>query len=55
VEASPKELEEIVKFLEYGKAFEDLPVNMRKLLGMKFVPFTLINGYLYQLGLDNIL
>jgi hypothetical protein len=55
VEATPKELEEIVNFLEDGKAPEDLPANKRKILAMKVVPFTLINGYLYKLGLDNIL
>jgi hypothetical protein len=54
-EATPKELEEIVNFLEDGKSFEHLPTNKRKILAINDAPFTLINGYLYQLGLDNIL
>lgn len=55
VEATPKELEEIANFLEEGKALEDLLANKRKILAMKATPFTLMNGYLYKLGLDNIL
>jgi hypothetical protein len=55
VEVSPKELEEIMNFLEDGKAPENLPSNRKKILAMKVVSFNLINGYLYKLGLDNIL
>jgi hypothetical protein len=55
VEAVPKELEEIANFLEEGKAPDDLPTNKWKILAMKVAPFTLMNGYLYKLGLDNIL
>jgi hypothetical protein len=43
------------KLLEEGKAPEDLLANKRKILVLKATPFTLMNGYLYKLGIDNIL
>jgi hypothetical protein len=49
VEVAPKELEEIVIFLEDGKASEGLLAKKRKIIAMKVAPFTLINGYLYKL------
>jgi hypothetical protein len=55
VKATPKELEEIANFLEEGKAPEDLLANKRNILALKETPFTLMNGYLYKLGIDNIL
>jgi hypothetical protein len=55
VEAAPKELEEITFFLEEGKAPDDLLTNKKKILALKEAPFTLMNGYLYKLGSDDIL
>jgi len=53
-EASLKELEEIIIFLE-GKDIEDLLANKRNILALKETPFTLMNGYFYKIGIDNIL
>jgi hypothetical protein len=41
--------------LEEGKAPDDLPTNKKKILALKATPFTLMNGYLYKLGSDDIL
>jgi hypothetical protein len=53
VEAVPKELEEITNFLEEGKTREDLPTNKRKIIVIKVAPFTLMNVYIYKLGVKN--
>jgi len=55
VEAATKYLEYISNFLEEGKASEDLPTNKKKFLAMKVAPFTIINGYLYKMGMDDSL
>jgi hypothetical protein len=55
VEVAPKYLEDISNFLEEGKAPEDLPTNKKKTLAMKVAPFTIINGYLYKMGMDDVL
>jgi hypothetical protein len=55
IEAAPKDLEEIEKKLEEGKAPEDLPANKKKVLALKETPFTIMNGYLYKLGPDDVL
>jgi hypothetical protein len=44
-----------VKFLEEGKAHYDLPATKNNVLALKSTPFTLMNGYLYKLGTDDIL
>jgi len=49
VEEVPKTLEQIANFLEEGKELDDLPTNKRKILAMKVAPFTIMNGYLYNL------
>jgi hypothetical protein len=54
LEAYPKELEEIAIILEEWKTLEDVP-EKKKILTLKKTPFTLMNGYLYKLGIDNIL
>jgi hypothetical protein len=41
--------------LEEGRAPEDLPANKKKVLALKSTPFTLMNGYLYKLGPNDIL
>jgi hypothetical protein len=55
IEAAPKYLEEVDFFLEEGKASKDLPTNKKKVLALKSGPFTIMNGYLYKLGPNNIL
>jgi hypothetical protein len=55
IEAAPKDLEEIKIFLEEGKAPEDLPANKKKVLALKATPFTIMNGYLYKLGPNDVL
>jgi hypothetical protein len=55
VEVAPKDLEDIENFLEEGKAPEDLSTNKKKVLALKVAPFTIINGYLYKMGTDDVL
>jgi hypothetical protein len=55
VKDAPKDLENIVNLLEEGKAPEDLPTNKNKFLSMKVSPFTIIKGYLYKMGMDDVL
>ena len=55
VEAIPQELADIAQLLEEGRAPEDLSERQKKILAMKAAPYTLINGFLYRLGVDDIL
>ena len=55
IEAVPKELEEIDRFLETDQAPEGMNTKKKKILAMKVAPYSLINGFLYKMGLDNIL
>ena len=55
IEAVPKELEEIAQFLETGQAPEGLNTKKKQILAMKAAPYSLINGFLYKMGLDDIL
>ena len=47
LEAVPQELSDIARFLEEGKAPEELSERQNKILSMKKTPYTLINGLLY--------
>jgi len=49
------DLEDIVQFLEERKAPEDLSESKNKVLELKEYPSTLMNGYLYKFGPDDIL
>ena len=51
----PEELEEIAQFLETCQAPEGLNTKKKQILAMKASPYSLINGFLYKMGLDNIL
>ena len=53
VEIVPVELAEIAQFLQEGKAWEGYS-KKNKILTIKASHFTLINGSLYKLGLDDI-
>ena len=55
IEAVPSELEEIAQFLENGQAPEGMSTKKKQILAMKAAPYSLINGFLYKMGLDNIL
>ena len=55
IEAIPAELEEIAQFLENGQAPEGMNTKKKQILAMKAAPYSLINGFLYKMGLDDIL
>ena len=55
IEAVPTELEEIAQFLESGQAPEGMSTKKKQILAMKVAPYSLINGFLYKMGLDDIL
>ena len=55
VEAIPTELVEIGQYLQEGKSPEHYSEKKNKILTIKANPFTLINGNIYKLGLDDIL
>jgi len=52
---TPQELVERVKFLQEGKASKNLTEKKNKVLAMKYFLFTLMNRYMYNLGLDDLL
>ena len=55
IEAVPEELEEIAQLLEIGQELEGLNTKKKQILAMKAAPYSLINGFLYKMGLDDIL
>ena len=55
VEGIPSELVEIGQYLQEGKAPDHYSEKRKKILTIKVAPFTLINGNLYKLGLDDVL
>ena len=55
IEVVPQELANIAQFLEEGKAPEELSERQKKILAMKVAQYTLINRFLYQPGVDDIL
>ena len=55
IEAVPVELEEIAQFLKNGQAPECMSAKKKQILAMKATPYTLINGFLYKMGLDEVL
>ena len=55
IEVVPAELEEIAQFLENGQALEGMNTKKKQILAMKATPYTLINGFLYKMGLDELL
>ena len=52
IEAVPVEIEEIAQYLETGQAPEGLSTKKKQILAMKAAPYSLINGFLYKMGLD---
>ena len=55
IESIPVELEEIAQFLENGQAPEGMNTKKKQILAMKVAPYSLINGFLYKMGLDEVL
>ena len=55
IEAVPIELEEIAQFIENGQAPEGMSTKEKQILAMNAAPYTLINGFLYKMGLDEVL
>ena len=55
IEVVPAKLEEIIQFLENGQALEGMSMKKKQILAMKTAPYNLINGFLYKMGLDDIL
>ena len=55
IEAVPAELEEIAHFLENGQAPKGMSTKKKIILAMKDAPYSLINGFLYKIGLDEVL
>ena len=55
IEVVPFELEEIAQFLENGQTPEGMSAKKKKNLAMKAAPYSLINGFLYKLGLYEVL
>ena len=55
IEAVREELKEIAQFLENGQAPEGMSTKNKQILAMKATPYSLINGFLYKMGLDDIL
>ena len=55
IEAVPTELKEIAQFLENGQAPDGMSMKKKQILSMKVAPYSLINGFLYKMGLDEVL
>ena len=55
MEDVPTKLEEIAQFLENGQAPEGMSIKKKQILAMKVAPYSLINRFLYKMGLDDIL
>ena len=51
----PSKLEEITQFLENGQAPKGMSNKKKKILAMKAAPYSIINGFLYNIGLDEVL
>ena len=55
IEAISAELEEITQLLENGQALEGMSIKKKQILAMKVAPYSLINKFLYKMGLDEII
>ena len=55
IESVHAELEEIAQFLENGQALEGMSTKKKQILAMKVTPYSLINTFLYKMGLDEVL
>ena len=55
IEVAPFELAEIAQFLENRQALEGMSDKKKKILAMKIAPYSIINGFLYKVGLGKVL
>ena len=55
IKVVPVEVEEIAQFLENGQAPNGMSTKKKQILAMKAAPFSLINVFLYKIGLDEVL
>ena len=55
IKVVPAELEEIARFLENGQAPKGMSSKKKQIIAMKAAPYSLINGFLYKMGLDEVL
>ena len=55
IEVVLAELEKIAQFLESGQAPKGMSMKKKQILAMKVAPYSLINGFLCKMGLDDIL
>ena len=55
IEDVPAELEEITQFLENVQEPEGMSTKNKQILAMKVAPYSLINRFLYKMGLDEVL
>ena len=55
IESISSELAETTQFLENGQAPEGMGDTRKKILAMKVAPYSIINKFLYKLGLDEVL
>ena len=55
IESFSIELEDIAQFLENFQAPEGMSTKKKQILAMKVAPTSIINRFLYKMGLDDIL
>ena len=55
IEFVPSDLEETAQFLKEGCALEGTSDKKKNTMAMKATPYTIINIFLYKLGLDDVL
>ena len=55
IEVVSLDFAEIAQFLEEGRVIEGMSDKKKKILAMKATPYTIINGFLYKIGLDDVL
>ena len=45
----------MAQFLENGQAPDGMSMKRKQIVAMKVAPYSLINGFLYKMGLDEVL
>ena len=55
IKVVPVELEKMAQFLENGQAPDGMSMKRKQIVAMKVAPYSLINGFLYKMGLDEVL
>ena len=55
IEVVPAELEQVAQLLENGQAPDGMSTKKKQILAMKATPYSVINGFWYKMGLDEVL